>query len=402
VKRRAWTCVGAALVVLFFASFGPGLVIHDLNAADSQPFAERLALITGFSGFQLVGALIISRRPEHPIGWLFSAVALLAASGFTAGEYSTYALVTKPGSLPAGLVAGWFASWLWYPTVVLAVIYVPLLFPDGRLPSPRWRCLAYACGIVLAAICISYAFAPNLDAGPDEAAGVANPVAIGPIEGVLDVVLAVGFPALLAAVALTALSVALRFRGSRGDARQQLKWFAAGVMLLSLSIPAGEISSAAGSFAFAVGLLVLPSSVAVAILRYRLYDIDLVINRTLVYGALSAILGAGYVASVVVLQAALGSFTSGDQLEIAIATLLVAAAFRPLRNAIQRFIDRRFYRRRYDAQRTIAAFAARLRDEVELEAISADLVSVVDRTVQPAGTSLWLRGMAKTREARTR
>jgi hypothetical protein len=401
MSQRAWTYLAVGLVALLAVTFVSGWVLHDLNAdrnvADSQTLAERLALIVGFSGFNIVGAFLISRRPEHAMGRLLCAVALLAAFAFAANEYATYALISAPGSLPAGRVAGWFASWLWYPAVILAVIYLPLLFPDGRLPSPRWRWLAYTTAIVLAAVCVSFALAPELDVGySDDAPEIANPLAIRQIEGLLDTTLAVTFPIVVAAALLAALSVVRRFRGSRGDARQQIKWFAAGVLLLVLSLPASEISAIAGSIAFAGGLLAVPIAVAIAVLRYRLYDIDRIVSRTLVYGLLTAGLALTYFGLVVGLQAALRPVSGGSDFAIALTTLVVAALFFPARQRLQDAVDRRFNRRAYNAARTIEAFSARLREQVDLDTLRYELLAVVDETMQPARASLWLRARPET------
>jgi hypothetical protein len=268
-----------------------------------------------------------------------------------------------------------------------------LLFPDGHLPSPRWRWLGYACGLVVVAICVSSALAPNLDVGPsDDTPGVSNPLAVARLETVLDAVLAVSFPVLAAAVALTALSVLLRFQASRGDTRQQLKWFLATVLLMAGSIPVDVISPAAASAGSAVAIVAIPLAIGVAILRYRLYDIDRIINRTLVYGSLTVALGAAYAGLVVGLQALFRPFTGGSELAITITTLAVAAAFQPARRRIQDAVDRRFNRRRYDAGRTLEAFSGRLRDEVDLEALRHELVAVVSETMEPAHVSLWLKG----------
>jgi hypothetical protein len=359
---------------------------------DPQPVAERAVLIVGFSGFQLVGALVLSRRVQHPMGWLLSAVALFAALSFALTEYAAYALVTEPDSLPAGKVAGWFASWLWYPTLVLALVYIPLLFPDGHLLSRRWRWLGLCTAGVLVATCIASAFSPTLEVGiENDGDTIANPLAIGFLEPALDLILVVSFPIFAVAVLLTTVSVVQRFRASRGDQRQQMKWFAVGVLLLALSIPADEISYAVGGIFFAVGLLAVPVSIAIAIFRYRLYDIDRIINRTLTYGLLTATLGATYFGLVVGLQEVLRPVGGGSDFAIVVTTLVVAALFLPARRRLQGVVDRRFNRRRYDAARTMEAFSARLREQIDLDSLRYELLSVIDETMQPRNVSLWLR-----------
>jgi hypothetical protein len=392
MSRRASAVMATGLTAVFFATFIPGLVFNHLNAADAQPLAERVALVVGFSGFQIIGAIVASRRPEHPMGWMLCAVALLASSGFTLEELSAYTLITNPGAVWGGYAAGWFASWLWYPTLVLALFYIPLLFPDGRLPSPRWRWVVIATTCTLVATCASFALWPTLDVGVEgDAAQIENPLAVSQLEPVLDVVVQISFPIFAVAVFLAALSVLLRFRASRGEARQQLKWFALGVVVVAISVPVEAVSYRLGSVFFAIGILAVPISIGIAVLRYRLYDVDRLINRSLVYGLLTAGLGLTYFGLVVALQALLQPFSGGSDLAIVMTTLVVATLFLPARRRVQDVVDRRFNRRAYDAARTVEAFSARLREQVDLDTLRYELLAVVDETMQPALASLWLR-----------
>jgi MFS family permease len=282
----------------------------------------------------------------------------------------------------------WLANWAWVPAVVLVLVFVPLLFPSGRPPSPRWRLVAWAAAVggVLLATGTAFRAGPlkNYD-------WVDNPLGAGWMPGWPSTVgLALWLLASLAAI----VSVAVRYRRSHGVEREQLKWFAAAAALLVVSFVLaatltpvlGSDGDWQGSF-IAVALLGVAVAVAIAILRHRLYDIDVVINRALVYGGLTATLGATYLGLVLLIGLAVGQ--SG--FAVAVSTLVVAALFGPARARIQGAVDRRFYRRKYDAQRTLEAFAARLRDEVALEALDAELRGVVSSTMQPAHVSLWLR-----------
>jgi hypothetical protein len=338
--------------------------------------------------FGLVGAVVASRLPTNPIGWLFLALALIEGVFELAFGYTHYSLHAGHGALPGEVWMAWLSNWtspLSPPLLVAAL----LLFPDGRPPSPRWRWVLWACPLLIVLALAQYAFAP----GPlDEFPAVTNPVGI---EGLADVS---SDPFVFALLVAAAAGLAVRFRRSRGVERQQLKWFVyaaavmAGFLVLSslaqslLGDAVDEDSIAAG-FVFAACISGVPIAAGIAILRHRLYDIDVVINRTLVYGALTASLGGTYLLLVLLIGLTLGE--SG--VAVAASTLAVAALFRPARARIQDLVDRRFYRRRYDAARTLDAFGARLRDEVDLETLAADLRGVAHDTLQPAHVSLWLR-----------
>jgi MFS family permease len=337
--------------------------------------------------FAVVGALVASHRPRSPIGWMLGAIPATLGLIF-AGEavYFTAARAEggKPG-MPADLGL-WLANWAWVPAVLLMLVFVPLLFPTGRPPSPRWRIVAWAAAASGVLMVAGQALAPGLLENYD---WVENPLGADWLPGWLS---ALGF-ALWWATSLAAVaSVVVRFRRSHGVEREQLKWFTAAAaqlvvaFVLSFTL-SGVLGGDAGWAIIAVALLGVAVAVAVAILRHRLYDIDVVINRALVYGALTATLGATYLALVVLVGLAVGR--SG--IAVAVSTLAVAALFGPVRSRIQAAVDRRFYRRKYDAQLTLEAFAARLRDEVALDALDSELRGVVTATMQPAHVSLWLR-----------
>ena len=340
--------------------------------------------------FALVGALVASRLPGNPIGWLCLAIGLALSLGGMADTYNVYALANRPSSLPGGEYAAWLENWAWVPAVGLIGTFMVLLFPDGRLPSRRWRTVAWFSGAVLVLASLSEAFSPGR---LGEAPNVANPLGIESARGALELVHSASFLLLPFCFVLSALSMVVRFRRSAGEERQQLKWFAAAAVLLGACFPFVFVVPS-GAYEDLVTLLFagLPIAVGVAVLRYRLYDIDVLINRALVYGALTAMLALVYVGGVVGLQYLLRVLTGqASTLAVVASTLVIAALFNPLRHRVQAFVDRRFYRTKYDAANTLAAFSARLRDETDVDVLRNDVVAVARSTVQRAHASLWLR-----------
>jgi MFS family permease len=354
-----------------------------------------------FTAFMVVGALIVARRPSNAIGWLFSGVGLLAMAAFLAEEYTLFAYVTRPGALPGAIVAAWYWAWAAFPVFGLTFTFTLLLFPTGRLLSPCWRPLAWLAGLDLGAITVLAALQPTLTVGHDKRA-VANPIGISglphPEQGAVGAVLTGLFT--LTAIA-ACVSLVLRFRRARGEERQQVKWFAYAASLMVIAFLVGALLvPAGGDLIAALTIALLPVAVGIAILRYRLYDIDRLINRTLVYGLLTAILGLGYAATVLVLGQLFGGIgAEPPSWVVAGATLAVAALFQPARRRIQQAVDRRFNRRKYDAAKTVGTFGARLRDEIDLNTLSAELLAVVDQTMQPTRSSLWLRPSDHARRA---
>jgi hypothetical protein len=357
-----------------------------------------------FLAFPLVGALIASRRPKNAVGWLCLAVGLLWALSGVFDYYSYYGAAT-PGSVPFPVVMAGISDWIWVPAVGLLGTYVLLLFPDGRLPSRRWRPLAWLSGAVILLLSFGVMLAP----GPlDNLGGVRNPFGIEGADWLTAGAYAL-LPLLPLCMLASALSLVLRYRHSGGEERQQIKWiaFAASVvvvvyaiaMIASFVFPE-ESWTTAGSvwwlnlltYTVLSSFTIVPIAVGIAVLKYRLYEIDIIINRALVYGSLTAMLVALYLGGVVLLQR-LFVLLTGERSTLAVvaSTLLIAALFTPLRRRIQRFIDRSFYRRKYDAAKTLERFSMKLRDETDLEALSDDLVGVVRETMQPAHVSLWLR-----------
>ncbi len=344
-----------------------------------------------------VGALLVLRRPENPIGWILCVSGFLFAFSIFSGSYALHTLVTRPGSLPGGEAAAWFSAWVQKP-VYLLFVYLFLLFPDGRPLSRRWRLILWINGILIATTIVVEAFDPGPIQGDEP---IRNPLGIEAAAEVFAVVS--GLVDLLTAllVVVSAVSVYLRFRRAGGIERQQIKWLAYAAALLGVVAivgTIGELLLGLGWWIFLVLVVTLfgiPLSIGAAVLRYRLYDIDIIINRTLVYGASTALLVAVYVGSVVLLQGTLQALTGQEsQLAVVVSTLVVAALFNPLRRRVQAFVDRRFYRQKYDAARTLESFGARLRDEVDLDTLRGDLTTLVGETLQPAHASLWLRDPA--------
>ena len=412
--RPVWRRLPAVAAGLWLGSLAllAALVLLDVaNRADPHLPAW---LHPGFTGdptsvlwlasFTSVGALVAAKRPRNPIGWLLLAFGLHFIVFSSAGAWAAYGLVTRPGRLPAIPAAAWIANAGFLLTFPLLIVLL-VLFPDGRLPSPRWRWLLW----LLAASTVVRALGEWFAAGqlpwwkPMEPADAPFPV---PVDNPLGFLRIAGTPfedvvSGVAGLTLALLPVALlpllfRFRRSRGTERQQLKWLALGACVAAAGFAAGsalwsvlEHVTKDPANVQIVPLIALPVTMAIAVLRYRLWDIDRLLNRTLVYAIVTVVLGVGYAVGVLGLAALAGGH--GSSWVVAGTTLAAAAAFGPLRRRVQTGVDWRFNRRRYDAARTIEAFAARLRDQVDLQALTGELLTVVDTTVQPTSASLWLR-----------
>jgi hypothetical protein len=396
MSARAATWLAWSMWALTVLAVALTLLSASLNEPSSS-FQNTAFLSLLIFAFSTVGALVASRRPENPIGWLFCSGAFIWIVGELALEYGVYALITNPpGALPAGAWAAWFGGWARGMGWFLIVVFLLLLFPTGRLPSPRWRPVLWAAVGYIGFFTLVVWLSPvSADTRLQEF--VRNPLGLEiAIMNLLVDLLYLTIPLL---VVVSGTAVIVRFRSSRGDERQQLKWFAYAVAVMVVVFVIWFSLELAGlvplsALAFTVPLLGLPIAVGIAILKYRLYEIDLLINRTLVYGSLSAMLALVYLGGVATTQAIFRALTSQEhqtQLAVVISTLVIAALFNPLRRRIQSFIDRRFYRSKYDAAKTLEAFSARLRDETDLDALSDDLVGVVRETMQPTHVSLWLR-----------
>jgi hypothetical protein len=396
--KRPWTWWLAWGLFGLFWSLSIATVVLDASKAGREregSLLTSIGLLIAFGSFVVVGALVASRQPRNAVGWLFLAAPLCAIAAGFSEQYAYRALVDDVGELPAGLVVGWFYLWTWYPAIGMIGL-VALLFPDGRPPGRNWRWLlwAYAGLLALGTLGVAFYPAPIFVEAPDSPA---NPVGISLLEPIVVVVPLVFLLFVPLALGIL-LSVIVRFRRSSGEERLQLKCMLVGVMFLPVQIILSEvfpIHGGVGDLLFALAVAAIPVSAGIAMLRYRLYDVDVVIRKTLVYGVLSAVLAATYVGLVLAAQAVFSTFAGGSNLAIAVSTLVVAALFLPVRSRVQGLVDRRFYRRRYDAQRTLEAFGARLRDEIDLAQLSADLRGVVEETMQPAHVSLWHRGAAR-------
>ena len=351
-------------------------------------------LVVGTAGAPILGGLIASRRPDNPCGWLGLGLSLGLTLVLSAQVYAAYSLVAEPGSLPAAQTVGhvvaaegWMAAFTLLPMLLL-------LFPTGRVPSRRWRYVAWAVAVAGATALAVFPFAP----AEDTFVPGANPLGLGGAVGeALAVLATISYMVIAVATVPSALSLVFRYRRAGKAERQQLKWFAFAAVLFageSLSQLFYEPPGVLDTLVEAVPIVGLYIAVGTAIFKYRLYDIDVIINRTLVYGSLTASLALVYFGGVATTQVVFRVLTGQQeqpQLAIVVSTLVIAALFNPLRRRIQSFIDRRFYRRKYDAAKTLEAFGSRLRDETDLDALRDDVVGVVRRTVQPVHVSLWLR-----------
>lgn len=398
VTRLAWTSWAAAIALGLCA-----IILAVLRLPETLP-PERegilplvVALVMTAAVYATVGALVASRRPENPIGWIFLAIGVGLAATFAAYGYADHSLYGG-ADLPAARYAAAFTDTLFILSVFIGPCIALYLFPTGRPPSRGWRPATW---LVLAAPVVTIAgeLEPvELPSYP----GLQNPLGLpgvaGEVASLAHDLGGVFLPPALFVVTLT--SIVVRFRRAGRDERQQIKWvgYVAAMTALcfaTMLVAGAVLPSWAPDVLFLAGLLgsgLISVAAAIAILRHRLYDIDLVVNRTLVYGSLMAILAASYIGAVLLLQLAFSPVTEGSSVAVALSTLAVAALFRPARRRVQELVDRRFFRRRYDAGRTLDSFTARLRDQVDLDALGTELVGVVRETMQPAHVSLWLRG----------
>ena len=409
MNRRAATWFPWSLMMLSVAFLlgGISLSLTTRPTVPELPYGSEAELGSAvFSAamvltFSVVGAIIASRHPRNTIGWLFCSIGLMQGLDVLSGGYAELWLTTGSGSMSLAELAAWFSSWSWIILVALPTSLMLLLFPDGRLPSPRWRPVAWCAGLGIAGFVLGYA----LEAGTlEDFPQIVNPYGVDSpvveIVGVPGVVMAAG------SMVASAVSVLVRLRRAGRVERQQIKWLAYGgaVVVGTILFVGGSVSLwnvTIGIVIIQVALLGLPVFTGIAIVRYRLYDIDLLINRTLVYGSLTTLLVALYVGGVVVMQYAFRALTGGEsQLAIVASTLAIAALFNPLRRRLQALVDRRFYRRKYDAAMTLRTFNARLREETDLDALSDDLIGVVRETMKPEHVSLWLRSEAASKGSR--
>jgi hypothetical protein len=373
-----------------------GLVVFGSGGEDE-------ILATLVFGYAFVGALVASRIPASPIGWLLLFIGLWLAFGALADAN------VRSEDAPLMSLSAWFSAWGWFAWLTVATVFLPLVFPTGSPPTRRWRPVLWLGAAALALTVLGNALEPGV-LDTDSAVPVDNPVGIAGAKDLLALMADAGNLLTLVAFLLAAASLVVRFRRSQGRERLQLKWFsyagvlvACGLFTSMTAVLSGRDDSGAvaviggiGWFTVLFGIVIaIPVATGMAILRHRLFDIDVVIRRTLVYAGLTAALLLSYLAAVLVLQLVLSPVTEESDLAIAGSTLAVAALFQPLRRRIQGAVDKRFFRSRYDAARTLESFGARTRDEVGLEALGGDLRAVVADTMQPAHVSLWLREAAR-------
>jgi MFS family permease len=373
--RLAWGLWGLAVALLVAAMvLAPWLILGYVGV---------LAVLS--LAFLTVGAFLAGRRPGNAVGWLLGGWGMVMAFSALTGAYVDRGLVHDPGSLPGPEWAAWAEAVVWHPAFSL-LVFLLLLFPSGRLPSRRWRPFALFTVAVYGTLSLSAALSPGaIELYYPEAA---SPVRL-PVAGLADTVFGWLLGGQLLVLATALVSLVGRQRRARGEERQQVKWFVYTVVTVVLVFVTTTLALGAGYLFPLFGLI--PVSVAIAVFKYRLYEIDRLINRTLVYGLLTALLVGVYASLVFLLGGVLDPVTGESSLAVAAATLAVAALFQPARRRLQALVDRRFNRRRYDAARTVERFSGRLRDQVELDTLSAELLAVVDQTVQPTRASLWLR-----------
>ena len=381
--RLAWSLCAACVAGI------AGLVV--LKVLNGPADLRSAPLVAAPLAFSVVGALVAARQHRNPVGWQLLAVGVFGTVNLLGESYARYALITAPGSLPGGLYGPWL-GWTYAPTVAILAIFLPLYFPTGRLLSSRWRPVVWL-GIGFLAFAVAgNALSPGPDAPLLGLAPVPNPVVFLPqATPLFELFRNLAGLCLLPGIAGAIAALVVRFRRSRGIERQQLKWFTYAAALAPLP---GFVYEAAPSIFGLLRTLILPLipiSVGIAILRYRLYEIDRILNRTLVYGLLTVILGLSYAAGSLVFVLVAGAGSNPPSWLVAGATLAAAAIFRPARRRIQAAMDRRFNRRKYNTSQTIQAFSTRLRDQIDLDTLSSELLAVVDQTMQPTQVSVWLR-----------
>ena len=387
--------------VLVWALWAVSVLFVAISVATARPGGQgpAVAVILGLAAisFATAGAILVSRLPGNVIGWLLALIGLCLALGSGAAGLADAGLNVHPGSVPGAIWFAWLTEWIWAPAVGIIALLL-LVYPSGRLLSAQWRPVAVATGFLIVLLSIGSAVGP----WPDGQFPVDNPLLITGGSDVLYAVFGVIVgPLALAVAVLSVASLVIRYRRSAGVERQQLKWF---VSVAAISVPAflvssalfgiagiaGDVANVLTAVAF-VGFALLPVAIGIAVLRYRLFEIDRIISRTIGWAMVTGVLATVFVAVILVTQAALAPITSSNTLAVAASTLVVFALFQPIRRRIQTRVDRRFNRARYDAERTLAVFASGLRDEVDLGQLRVEITHAVRTTVQPASVSLWLR-----------
>jgi hypothetical protein len=393
---RWWVVV--LLVGLCLAILSGDLALAGLNPPSPQTPSDLASWLILFAAFAGIGALLVAYRPGNPVGWLYYTAGMAGALSGFGGDYARYALLTNPGSLPFGYVFGLLSNVAFYWALVPMFTFLPLLFPTGHSPSPRWRWAGWLTVAGSISVTASSSLTPTIALGQDQWGYIIeNPIGIPGAEKALDGIFAGGLALVLVSAFFSAISVFFRYRRAGRQERAQIRWFVYAVAINVGYLFLSEIARLdLPEVLIVLVLITLPFATAFAIFKYRLFDIDVIIRRTLVYGALTLTLALIYFGSIVVLQNVFVA-VSGQRSPVAvvISTLAIAALFTPLRRRIQNDIDRRFFRRKYDAQKTLEAFSANLRGELDLEDLSDRLLAVVADTLEPAHASLWLRERKK-------
>ena len=387
-RRVAWVTWGVAVTL---AAAGAALVFVGLDAQIPDNWGFRgYSDVTG-PAFATAGLLIARQQPRNAVGWLLLLAGLAMGFGGFVQEYAIRAVIIAPNSLPGATALAWIASWSFAFFAGPVLTLIPQLFPMGQPLTRRWTPLVW-CGAAFVPLVF---FLFGLRPGPTEnAVFIENPLGLSGVLADARATLEAPLGAFMAlTVAASGIALAARFHRARGVERQQLKWVAssAGFCALAFVVMIASNTSKPGQVLMIAAFTTLPIAIGIAILRYRLYDIDVLINRALVYGATTGAIAIAFFGGIVVLEAVLRPLTSGSEFAVAASTLGSFALFQPLRRRVQRAVDRRFYRSRYDAGRTLDAFSLHLRDEVALDAVRANLLDAVRETVQPVHVSLWLR-----------
>jgi uncharacterized membrane protein SirB2 len=378
---------------------GSGTFVHVASGGDISTTSVVLP-IAGITSLS-VGIVLVTRLPRHGVAWLLWSIGMLTAITVITQGLADLGLSSHPGSVPGAVWFAWVAAWAGELALFVPAIVLPLLYPTGSPPSPRWRPVEFAAIVAILAWAVSAAFGPF--PGGTYPPGVKNPLALGGTAGdVLAQIPTVLDPVLFVLLVLALASLFLRYRRAEGIERQQIRWFAyVGAIAIGALLVAGGASGITGglgatidSVAWLTGIgavALMPIAIGIAVLRYRLFEIDRLISRTLAYGLVTVVLVAVFGGAILALQALLSPLTGGNTLAVAGSTLLVATLFQPLGRRVQRVVDRRFNRARYDAQAAVSAFAARLRDEVDLDTLQGSLLTLVEATLEPTTASLWLR-----------
>lgn len=367
--------------------------ITAISHIDAHGLGEKIALVSAFLVYLVAGLVILSRRPGNALSWVLITIGLLATIGAMTDEYAAFGLADGGDRRTGAVLAAWVTQWWWLPTISLVLIFVPLLFPTGRPPSPRWRWVVWLAAGTVTATTIGAMLSPVLNG---DSYTIVNPVGVAAIGDIEDGPVGTPLFALTAfCMACALVSIVVRFRRSKGVERQQQKWFVYTVVV-PITIPLLEELGLRGlgpnsNVGFAALITLPPIAIGIAVTRYRLYEIDRLISRTLTYAALTAVLLGLYLGAVTTMTRITAPVTQDSPLAVAAATLLAAAAFGPARRRIQHLVDRRFNRSRYDAARTVDHFRSHLRDEIDLASITASVQDAVDDTVQPSRVVVWLR-----------